>query len=99
MRIFIIALALFMTIGCTQNDRAKNWGGQMKVELPCGERLYDVTWKGDSFWYATRPLLKDETPRTYIFREDSSFGVLQGKVKIVECRRGRRVPARIDLTK
>ena len=58
----------------------------MKVELKEGERLVNVTWKGNaesSLWVLTK---NDPTtpPTTYKFEEKSTFGVMEGKVIIVE---------------
>ncbi len=85
MKHFIIFAMLTMNVGCS-NWAAKNFGGTMNVKLPCNEKLYDVTWKGDSFWYVTRPMRADEKPETYVFREKSNMGLLEGDVKIKECR-------------
>lgn len=71
-------------IGCTANDRAKNYGGTMTVSLSPGEKLVVVTWKDDSLWYLTRPMRPGETPEVFTFREESSFGFLEGTVVIHE---------------
>lgn len=59
-------------------------GGTTTVELPVDHKLFDVTWKKDNLWYATRPMRADETPETYTFKEDSSFGIFEGTVIFVE---------------
>ena len=86
----LIALSIVLTIaligGCTEKQRAKKLGGSMTVRLECGQKLFDVTWKDNNLWYATRPMRYDEVPETYTFVEDSSFGVMEGKVTFVECR-------------
>ena len=78
-------LIIALLTGCTPNQFAKSYGGTMSVDLECGQKLFDLTWKGDSFWYATRPMRSDEKAETYTFREQSSFGVMEGKVVIREC--------------
>lgn len=82
----IIALSLFIVAGCTENSRAKAWGGSMTERLPCGQKLFDVTWKESSLWYATRVMRSDESPETYTFVEESGFGLVEGKVTFIECR-------------
>jgi hypothetical protein len=79
-------LALLATTGCTEQIRAKSFGGEMAVKLPCGKRLYDVTWKKANLWYAVRDLRPTEKPETYQFVEESGFGVVEGTVVFTESR-------------
>lgn len=79
----ILALAL---VGCTEKQRAKQFGGHMTVKLECGQKLFDLTWKEDNLWYATRPMREGEVAETYTFVEDSSWGAFEGKVTLIECR-------------
>lgn len=73
--------------GCTENEMARSFGGTMEVDLPCGEKLFDLTWKKDDFWYATRPMRLAEKAETYTFRSKSSFGVYEGTVIVKECKK------------
>ena len=75
----ILALALS---GC--NSVAKNFGGTVTVNLDEGRKLEEVTWKDDSLWILTRPMREDETAETYEFKQDSNFGIIEGKVVLVE---------------
>lgn len=77
-------LFLCLLVGCTQNTIARSFGGNLVVNVPCDEKVYDVTWKEESFWYASRPMLPEETPVVSHFREKSGFGVIQGEVTLVE---------------
>jgi hypothetical protein len=56
----------------------------MVIDLPKGEKLIEATWKGEDLWYLTRPMRSNESPEIYIFREDSSFGVMEGTVTFKE---------------
>ena len=88
MKKIFISLLLILTLlltGCSQWT-AKNLGGNYTLELPEGERLVNVTWKKDSLWYLTAPMEDDYEPQTYKFQEDTSFGVLEGTVTIIESR-------------
>jgi hypothetical protein len=60
------------------------WGGTMKVELEKGQKLVDVTWKETSLWYMTKPMNESDIAETYIFQEESSFGLVEGKVIFIE---------------
>lgn len=84
----IMLLAIIMTImvfsACTAQERARNFGGSETVTLEPGEKLEMITWKGDSLWYLTRPMREDETAETHTFKQDSSYGIFEGTVTIIE---------------
>ena len=79
--ILIILLSLF-TLGCTENQRARKYGGEQTIDLDPFQRLKNVTWKGDNLWILTT---RDSTnPKIYTLQEKSSFGILQGQIIINE---------------
>lgn len=70
-----------MLAGCTPNIRARQWGGTNTVELPPGKKLVVADWdSGNNLWYLLRDAKDGEKPETVEFVENSSFGVMQGKV-------------------
>lgn len=75
---------LVLTSGCTQNQRARNFGGTAVENLPKGEKLLTATWRQDNLWILTRPMRSNEVAEVYDFRESSSFGLVEGKVRFVE---------------
>jgi hypothetical protein len=77
-------LSLLLFVSCTQNSRARNFGGTANIELPKGEKLVTVTWKGEEIWYLTRPMSDNDVAETYTFNESSSWGIMEGKVIISE---------------
>jgi hypothetical protein len=85
--LWIVGISVMTLIyGCTENNRARVWGGTETIQLEEGVRLVNVTWKGDkgstSLWMLTK---KDTIkPSTYSFKEKSSFGVMEGEVIIIE---------------
>jgi hypothetical protein len=79
-----LIVALISLSSCTENSRAKNFGGTAKITLPKGEKLVTATWKESSLWYLTRPMHDDEVAEEYYFKEESSFGVWEGTYVIVE---------------
>jgi hypothetical protein len=88
-RSFVASLALCLAVcfsftGCTEQERARSFGGATSLDLPQGERLVVVTWKESNLWYLTRPMREGETPETYIFRESSSYGAMEGTITIRE---------------
>ncbi len=81
---FIIVITLMTLIyGCTDNTRARVWGGTETIHLDEGVRLVNLTWKeGSSLWILTK---KDTTKAsTYSFSEKSNLGVMEGQVIIIE---------------
>ena len=77
----VLGLGLF---SCTENSRVKNFGGTGNINLPQGQKLVNVTWKENQIWYLTRRMKADETPETYQFQEESSWGVVEGTYNIRE---------------
>ena len=59
-------------------------GGVMN--LPPNYKLVLVTWKQDSMWVLYRPMRKDEVPEEYIYQEDSTYGIIEGTIRIKESR-------------
>ena len=85
--VFVVCLLLLVVaFSCTQQQRARNFGGTATENLPPGRKLVVATWKEDSLWFLTRPMRSDEQPETYEFKESSSFGMVQGAVIIQEHR-------------
>ena len=79
-----IAMAVVCMILAGCNPVARKMGGNMTINLKPNEKLVSATWKETSLWILTRPMKANETPETYKFREDSTFGVLEGVVTIIE---------------
>jgi hypothetical protein len=84
MKTLTILTVLAALTSCTENQRAKQFGGTAKVELPQGTKFVAATWKEDALWYAYRPARPDEKPETVTLKEQSSFGLLQGEVIFAE---------------
>ena len=83
----IIALLtiLILAAGCTSNQRAQNLGGTQTITLPPGKQLVNITWKANgSLWLLTKERPRDHAPAFYEFKEDSSWGILEGTVLIKE---------------
>ena len=81
--VFLVLLS-FSFVSCTQNQRAKSFGGNAKLDLPVGEKLIIVTWKDDNLWTLTRKMNPNEKTETYFFKEESSFGMMEGNYTIIE---------------
>jgi len=81
--ILIVGISL-MTTSCTDNIRAKKYGGSMTINLQPNEKVVNVTWKDADMWILTRPMRAGDINETYKFKENSTFGVFEGEITIIE---------------
>jgi hypothetical protein len=79
-------MILILLLGCTEQMRVKTWGGESSINLPCGTKLVNATWKNADIWYLTRPMHDGELVETYSFAESSSWGLMEGVITVKECR-------------
>lgn len=70
----------FLVIGCTDTQRAKQFGGKMIIDLPAGKKFVNATWKDANLWYVTRDRNSNESIETFELTEASNFGIMQGVV-------------------
>lgn len=83
----VVVLGLMICLGVTGcQSMARNLGGSTTVELEPNQKLEEITWKGDSLWYLTRPMTDTDIVETHTFQQSSVFGILEGTVTIVESR-------------
>lgn len=75
---------LLLSTSCTQQSRAKRWGGSYTVDLPKDRKLVEVTWKDSQLWVLTRVRKENESVDNYTFQENSSWGMLEGVVTLKE---------------
>lgn len=82
----LIALVAVASVfaSCTEQQMVRRFGGGMSIELPKGEKLIMATWKETNLFYLTEPMDSGYTPKTKVFRESSSFGVLESEITFIE---------------
>lgn len=80
----LLILLLLPVTSCTQKERVRHFGGNAKIELPKGQKLINTTWKENDLWLLTKPMTSKDSAETYVFFEDSSWGVWEGSYTIVE---------------
>ena len=80
--LFLI-LSVVLLSSCTDNQRARKFGGTERIELDPNQRLVNITWKEDQLWILTNEN-SQTPPSTYKFQEKSSWGVVEGTVVVVE---------------
>lgn len=76
--LFIGLISLVTILSCTDNQRARSFGGTETIKLEDNEEFVNITWKQDNLWL----IVRDKNTGKYYAREKSSFGVMQGKVVI-----------------
>ena len=82
--LFLCLIAIFAITSCTQNEMAKQYGGTAIVKLTPGQKLINVTWKDQQLWYLTRKMNPSDSVESYIFKEESSYGLVEGTVILKE---------------
>lgn len=82
-KLLTIALMLAMA-SCTEKTITRNWGGNDTIYIDKGQKCVMLTWKENGLWILTEPMDSDYIPKQKTFYEDSEFGVLEGKVIIIE---------------
>jgi len=85
--VMILMCLMIAFSSCTQNQRAKKYGGKMTITLEANTKLVNATWKEDNLWILTREMKFNETPETYNFSEKSNFRVLEGEITFVETKK------------
>lgn len=83
-KIIIVLLAAISISSCSDNTRAKFWGGTMEITLPPNTKLVNITWKENDVWYLTKPMVANDSAETYTFHEKSVVGLMEGKILIKE---------------
>lgn len=77
-------IGILFLVSCTENSRARNFGGEAEITLPQGQKLINVTWKDNHLWYITRPMIVSDSAISYTFHEKSSWGNWEGTYTIHE---------------
>ena len=82
MRKILLCLVVLIALltSCTENQRARQFGGTITIELPPGEKLIMATWKETDLFYLTEPMDSNYVPKTKTFREDSNWRVIESTV-------------------
>lgn len=82
----LVCAALGILMACTANERARRFGGKQTIQLEKCKKFEDIGWKEDSLWILVRELKPEDRmhPQTYVFKEHSSYGIVEGMVTIKE---------------
>jgi uncharacterized lipoprotein YehR (DUF1307 family) len=75
-KLLIVLVSALTLASCTDNERARRFGGTEEIALKRNEVVLNVTWKENEMWICTQ----DTVTNTTYFREKSSWGVMEGTV-------------------
>lgn len=78
----LLSALLLGIAGC--QSATKSFGRNTTLELEPNQKLEEITWKGDSLWYLTRPMTDDDIVETHTFQESPNFGIIEGTVTVIE---------------
>lgn len=80
----LFAIIVASLSACTDNKKSKTFGGTQTVKLEKGQKFINATWKESNLWILTRGRHENEPVESFIFKEKSSFGLIEGKVVFEE---------------
>ena len=75
-KLLIVLVSALTLASCTDNERARRFGGTEEIALKRNEVVLNVTWKENEMWICT----EDTISGVVYFREKSSWGVMEGTV-------------------
>ena len=75
-KLSLLVALISLATSCTENSRARKFGGSEEITLKPNEKLLNVTWKDSDMWILTQDTL---TGKSY-FREKSSWGIWEGEI-------------------
>ena len=77
-KLTMVPITLSALASCSNNQRARSFGGTETIKIEPQEKFINITWKQDDLWV----IVQDTITGTIYAKEKSSFGVMQGKVII-----------------
>jgi hypothetical protein len=77
-KLVMVAIILLTLVSCTDNERARYFGGTETIKIEPQEKFINVTWKDNDLWV----IVEDTITGTIYAKEKSAFGIMQGKVII-----------------
>lgn len=80
-KLFVLLISVTL-LSCTANQSARKYGGSQVIDLETNQRLVNITWKGGDMWILTKT--DTTSPKQYMFKEKSNFGILEGTIIINE---------------
>ena len=84
--VIVSIVIVFSFLSCTENQRARIFGGTAIVNVEPGKKVIMATWKNEDLFYMVEDMDSDYVPHEKTLIESSSFGVIESKVIFKESR-------------
>lgn len=84
--VIVSIVIVFSFLSCTENQRARTFGGTAIVNVEPGKKVIMATWKNEDLFYLVEDMDSDYVPHEKTLIESSSFGVIESKVVFKESR-------------
>ena len=84
--LFLSLLTILSFSSCTEQERARNFGGKINIEVPAGYKVTSATWKESELFYFIEPMEEGYVPKEKKFIESSSYGIFESEVTFKEKR-------------
>jgi hypothetical protein len=84
--LFLSILTILSFSSCTEQERARNFGGKIEIEVPAGYKVTSATWKECELFYFLEPMEEGYVPKEKRFIESSSYGIFESEVTFKEKR-------------
>lgn len=75
-KLILLSLIAIVFASCTDNERARSYGGTEEMSLEPYEKFVNITWKGANLWI----IVQDTVTGDYYAKEKSSWGVWEGQI-------------------
>jgi hypothetical protein len=79
-------LTILSFSSCTEQERARNFGGKIEIEVPAGYKVTSATWKEAELFYFLEPMEEGYVPTEKKFVESSCYGFWESEVTFKEKR-------------
>ena len=83
--LFIIISVVFFS-SCTEQIRARQFGGNIDIDVPAGYKVTSATWKECNLFYFIEPMEEGYEPKEKMFIENSAYGVMESQITFKEKR-------------
>lgn len=84
--LFLSLLTILNFSSCTEQERVRNFGGKMEIEVPAGYMVTSAIWKESELFYFLEPMEEGYVPKEKKFIESSGYGIWESEVTFKEKR-------------
>lgn len=79
-------LTILSFSSCTEQERVRNFGGKIEIDVPSGYKVTSATWKESELFYFLEPMEEGYVPTEKKFVESSCYGFWESEVTFKEKR-------------